>query len=77
MLHQSRLIPAHALPVTRAPQQKNPREIPKDLRGTRQAIFFLLRRAAVQPGPQTATPARTPRSAAAPVMDADHFVFQF
>lgn len=69
MLHQSFLTPAHALPV--------PREIPTEIRGTRQAIFYLLRRPTVPSGQAMATPARAPRGPAALLMDADHFVFQF
>jgi hypothetical protein len=67
MLHQSHLIPAQALSV----RGSIPREIPHDIRGTRQAIFFLLRRAAVPSGQPMTPPAR------APLMDADNFVFQF
>lgn len=76
MLHQSRLIPAQALSV----RGTLPHAIPDDIRGTRQAIFFLLRRTAVQPGQTgqpTPSPTRAHRAHAAPATDADNFVFQF
>lgn len=54
MLHWSPLTPAHSLPV------------PEDLQGTRQALFFLLRRA--EPAAQAPRPAVR--------LEADSFVFR-
>lgn len=68
MLPQTHLAPAHSVPV------------PAEMRGTRRAIFFLLRY--IQPTPQpTLAPILAPRpQRPAPVprmMDTDTFVFQF